>query len=130
MNSFIGARYEKFTKLVESIMQEVETSGGVTLDGKSLEIKTYKNGYQVSVKDMHTIPFGGLTGEELIRTYLYPMVADNPMNYDIGMWLYSGDLYIDYSVNIKDLEEALSIGRTYNQKTLYDWKNDDYVTVR
>lgn len=116
-----------FTKF---LLAKIKKDQGFTLNGERLDQKIYTDGYQVSVRDVFLIPIEGLTAETLLNDYLAEMYANNTENYDIGLWLSDGDVYLDYSVNILDLNKALKIGKKYNQQMLYDWANDDFIPVK
>lgn len=117
---------------IKYVLKVVKNTTGATLSGDdTLDIKDYKNGYQVSVKDVYSVPINGLTAHVLLVDYLYPMVRNNTMNYDIGLWLdEEGILWIDYSINIKDREEALSVAKSYDQKAIFDWANKDEIRLK
>lgn len=120
MNNLAFTRY---------LLENLEDRLGYTLDGEMLEIKSYSDGYQVSVKDMHIIPFKGLTPKILLENYLLPMVKENTDRRDIGLWLDDGKVYIDFSMNIKDKKQALDVGEYYKQMSIYGWAEDDFFDV-
>lgn len=120
MNNLAFARY---------LLENLEEKLGYTLNGEMLELKSYPDGYQVSVKDMHTIPFKGLTPKVLLDKYLLPMVNENPKGLDIGLWLDNGKVYIDFSKNVKGKQRALDIGQEYGQLSIYGWAEDDFFDV-
>lgn len=120
MNNLAFARY---------LLENLEEKIGYTLNGEMLEIKSYSDGYQVSVQDMHKIPFKGLTPKMLLDKYLMPMVRDNESGLDIGLWLDDGFVYIDFSMNIKDKQQALDVGEYYNQMSIYGWAEDGFFDV-
>ena len=46
-----------------------------------------------------------------------------------GIWYDDGLFYIETSYWIQNRESAVKIAKHYNQKSIYDWKNDSYITI-
>ena len=113
----------------EYLLENIERGMGYTLASNEFEIKTYEDGYQVSIVDMFQIPLNELTAKDLWLEYLGPMYVNNEQRYDIGIWLDDGDVYIDYSVNIQDLDEAMSFAKENRQKSIYGWANNEFITI-
>lgn len=130
MKSLKQIVYNNQLAFARHLLAKVKKDYGFTLDGKDFEQKQYTGGYQVSVEDVFLIDVKDLTPESLLNDYLAPMYIRNKNEYDIGMWLDGGKVYLDYSVNVPDLERALALGREYNQQMLYDWANDDFIPVK
>lgn len=121
-------KYMNDLPYVSRLLKNITIVGGYTLDN-DLEKKKYSDGYQVGVKDMYVVSLAGLTAEKLLRDYLRPMQRENALGYDIGLWLDNGEIYIDFSINIKDFDEAQAVGRENGQKTIYGWAEDDIFDV-
>ena len=46
-----------------------------------------------------------------------------------GIWYDDGLFYIETSYWIQNKESAVKIAKHYNQKSIYDWKNNSYITI-
>lgn len=88
------------------IMRYVRNNGGVTLAGKGKIVK-FGSGYQVSYTDN---------------------VCDN--NYNTIIWLEDNMYYIDKSLHIDDLREALQVAKEHNQLAIWDWKNNCSIYLK
>lgn len=114
-------------------LKEVIERGGATLDPSTLEPVTFKNGYQVSKKDLVVISTDILTSEafkDIIRTVQLEVVLKHDLDNDfIGLWVDNGYLYIDISTRFNHKEYAMKQARAYKQKAIFDWANFESVTV-
>lgn len=48
----------------------------------------------------------------------------------LGAWVNDGEVYIDLSANILDLNEAIEAGRKYNQQAIWDVKEGKTIKIR
>lgn len=123
-------------------------SGGtfaVSQPGYDWEIveKSYPNGYQVGVRNLHTIAVR-MHGQDIHEEQFYDMVLEavsmfyygNLLNEgrDLGIWVENeknGDatLYIDETVWVADQLSANIVGAVLGEKEIYDWQNDKCLTV-
>lgn len=114
-------------------LKEVIEQGGATLDPSTLEPVTFKNGYQVSKKDLVVISTDILTSEafkDIIRTVQLEVVLKHDLDNDfIGLWVDNGYLYIAISIRFNHKEYAMKQARAYKQKAIFDWANFESVTV-
>jgi len=44
-------------------------------------------------------------------------------DYFLGSWVHNGEIYLDISVNVGDLKEALFLGKKYKQLAIWDCEN-------
>jgi hypothetical protein len=56
-------------------------------------------------------------------------MGDMPEFMYFGGWLDDNTLYLDTSVNIEDLDEAMKLGRANNQLAIYDVKNQTSIRL-
>lgn len=103
---------------------EILKNGGATLNHKGQE-RNLKSGYQVSFKDLQTVPAEKFTPSHIEKTMKQ---AEQEKAY-IGLWLFKNKVYIDLSRRIATKKEALKKGKELNQKAIYDWKNKMVITV-
>jgi len=129
MKSLAEIKYLNNLAFARYLLENLEEKLGYTLSSNPLSIKTYPRGYQVSIKDMHKITFKGLTPKVLLDKYLLPMTQIAEEGNDIGLWLDDGYVYIDFSINVSNKQQALSIGQMYNQMSIYGWAENEFFDV-
>lgn len=94
--------------------------GGATLSSKGYPCY-FKTGYQVSKQDMFTTK----QPEEALK--LVKSLIGKVDGY-IGVWVDTdGTIYIDISINIKDILEAIKFGKRLKQISIYNWSNNDCI---
>jgi hypothetical protein len=83
-----------------------------------LKVVTFKQGYQVSIKDLFTT-----TNPESYN--LKSFMTDAKRLY-MGVWKNpdNGLTYVDLSIHTMSLKNALEIGKKHNQICIYDWQHD------
>lgn len=92
-------------------IRNIADNGGLTLrNGKIVE---YKTGWQVGIKgiECHT--------PEEVTVVIH---SDLGRVGNIGIWFSNGIYYIDISKRIATKHEALFLGKTMNQQSIYGWK--------
>ena len=89
-------------------IRKLTNNDGLTL--KAGKIVTYKSGWQVA-----DYGYELRTAEEAIKVV-------RQLKGDCGIWYADGIYYVDHSFRISTKKEALSIGRKYNQISIYGWK--------
>lgn len=91
------------------MLKKLANNDGLTLrNGVAI---TYKTGYQVADYGVE------------VSTPNEALQAINDMGGNCGVWLSNGVYYIDHSMHIKTLRDALRIGREHAQLTILRWKN-------
>lgn len=76
---------------------------------------SYNSGYQVATHGIET---------KSPRIALEQIKA---WDGNAGVWVSKNIFYVDKSHHVQDLDEAIAIGKTYNQQSIYDWKNDTLI---
>ena len=99
--------------------------GGLTINSKSMPV-TYKRGYQVSVRDCYKLR---VENAQKIVNAIDSVLARIKKGQFCGLWIDEGYIYIDISVRIADRLDAVIIGERLNQKSIYDWKNDNCIML-
>lgn len=111
---------------IEKIKNAVIENGGITLDSKTLENANLTSGYMVSISGYEVITtINDLTTNSLLA---HARIAHALGGY-VGLWLDNDKLYIDISLNIKSLENALKTGKFNNQLAIYDIVNAKEIRV-
>lgn len=89
-------------------IRKLANNDGLTL--KHGKIITYKSGWQVA-----DYGYELKTAEEAI-TYVRKLGGD------CGIWYSEGIYYIDHSFRVNTKNEAIRLGKLYNQISVYGWK--------
>lgn len=105
---------------IKELKKYIALTGGATLDAYTGSVALLHNGYMVSVKGYERkLRLSNLNNRLLGR---YVKIAKQ-QNAFIGLWLDEGVLYIDISVCISDLHEAIITATANEQLAIYDLKN-------
>lgn len=83
----------------------------------------------VSVNDITKISEDELTASKLAGIVRFYYSAVQKSNHYFGLWSYSGLVYIDISVNIQSLDQAIQIGRENKQISIFDVQNNDVIML-
>ena len=89
-------------------IRKLQENDGLTL--KAGKIITYKSGWQVADYGLEA-----RTAEEAIK-------AVKLYNGNCGIWYANGIYYIDHSFRVNTKREAIALGRTFNQISIWGWK--------
>jgi hypothetical protein len=87
-------------------------------DGMTLENGeriTYKSGYQVATHGIET------------KNPRFALKTIKAWNGNAGVWYSKKIFYIDYSIHVETLEDALRIGREHNQQSILDWSTMELI---
>lgn len=84
-------------------------------------VKFVKGGYAVSDN-------GKVYEVEDIYPFLLRRLC-NGIDYT-GVWLEDNMYYIDKSLHIEDLREALQVAKEHNQLAIWDWKNNCSIYLK
>lgn len=92
------------------------------------------NGYMVSIKGHELkIPYNteGLQYEiaQYIKTKADILISGLSENKFIGAWLNDGYLFLDVSIKVDTLNEAIQLGRENNQLAIFDCSNGKEITL-
>lgn len=98
-----------------NILHTMKEEGGATL--RKGEPVQYPTGYQV-----------GLRGK---KTRNIEIALDTILKWggNAGIWKHRGFWYIDESVHVGTLAEAMELGRKHNQLSIYNWATGECLPV-
>lgn len=99
-----------------SILHTMCEEGGATL--RKGEPVAYPTGYQV-----------GLHGK---RTRNIEIALDTVLKWggNAGLWKHRGFWYIDESIHVDTLAEAMELGRKHKQLSIFDWATGECLPVK
>lgn len=103
-------------------LKAIKDNKGATLNNNG-EAVTYKTGFQVSKRDLYTMPAKQLT-KRLIDATLAVLRDDEYL----GIWIDGGRAYVDMSERINNRVHALKVGRDRKQLSVWAWKKGEAVT--
>ena len=111
--------------LNNDMVQHIMKNGGATFTS-SLEHANLKKGYMVSLPEHEQVV--SLETAHTANLEKFTRLAKS-LNGFVGTWLNNGRIYLDISVNILDLSEALRFGKKWNQLAIYDIENETTIEV-
>ncbi|MCI6457236.1 MAG: hypothetical protein MSA56_06000 [Clostridium sp.] len=113
----------------EQIKEYILKNEGLTLEVDTLEPSQKKDGFMVSlygseeqIKDINKLVNKIMERAEKLK-------KANKKNMFVGVWLYNGVYYLDYSINIKDYKKAVEFGKNNKQLAIYDLKNNTSINI-
>ena len=89
-------------------LKDIKSNNGATINNSG-EMMNYKQGYQVSVKDLEIIPAYKLTKKHLIE-----VLNTIPVGAYLGVWIDNNKAYIDQSLRFTNKRQALTFGKRNN----------------
>lgn len=98
-------------------LKNIINNGGATLNRKG-EAVNFKAGYQVSRKDCYILD---INSTKNILDAINELLNSIQANEYAGIWIEKGKAYIDISIKIDALDEALKVGNELKQKSIFDW---------
>ena len=107
------------------ILEEAIKNGGATLHAKSMKSANYKTGYMVSVMDFKTIVLN--YEQDILEALEEAQVKALALNTCVGLWIDEGKIYIDFSKNFEELEEALEFAKANKQLAIWDIANNSSI---
>jgi hypothetical protein len=109
-------------------IENIIDNQGATLT-KTLRKSSLKSGYMVSLKGYEIIIKASQETRlfyEIGRANTRAEVLNNSY---VGVWIENGLAYIDVSINIKELNKAITFGKDNEQLAIYDIKNNEVITL-
>lgn len=112
-------------RLNKMVMKSIMQNGGGTFT-TALDSAKVRRGFMVSLeKYEQVVPIN-----KAHTTELNTMVEiATKLNAYIGTWLNDDKIYIDLSININNIEDAIRIGKENNQLAIYDIVNDMVINI-
>ena len=110
-------------------IKRIIKNGGATLT-RELKKAELKKGYMVSLEGTETQTQGD--DHQAIKKAIEEKqeIIKDSKNLFIGLWLDSGIMYIDISINIEDRAEALEFAKKNKQLAIYDLVNNDSLYLK
>jgi hypothetical protein len=112
----------------QDVRETLKESGGFSLQVNDNQPLKDNNGYVVSITD------NKVKENELRRTFRDLHKTAGKLNTDnalVGGWQDSeGNIYLDVSVKVDKLNEAKALGHLFNQKAIYDLKNNKSINLQ
>ena len=102
-------------------LKDIKANKGATLNHNG-NMVSYKQGYQVSVKDLEIIP-----AYMLRKSHLIEILNNLPDDVCLGVWIDNNKAYIDLSVRLTNKRQALAFGRKNNQLSIWNWKASEAI---
>ena len=119
----------------KEILQYVLEYNGITLDFPFSQFRKidHGSGYLVGIKEYtHAIHLNHFC-IETIETYAFKnkAILEHDGNKYLGIWIdkTSGIVYLDISIHIKELEQALNLARSNKQLAIWDCANKAEIKV-
>lgn len=118
-------------------MKDNNIEDGTFLPREWPQLAEYKTGYFVSLNGYETVLCENIVSSQNILDILesYRLEAlrlctkyGNSAQH-VGKWTSDGKIYIDISVHINSLENALLVGRHNNQKAIWDIANNQAINL-
>lgn len=103
--------------------KDVVKRGGATLDMAGEDI-AYNFGYQVSIRDLRVVKARNLRKKDIMA------MLKNISNGNLGIWIDKGLAYIDNSITLEHLDDAIQVGKAFNQISIWDWKRNEAVYLK
>lgn len=97
---------------VKDLLSLKDNDGMTLVNGR---LVTYNNGYQVALYGVETT--SATFALKVIKQY----------NGNVGIWYSKKIFYIDRSIHVDSLEDALRIGRENNQLSILDWSTMELI---
>lgn len=104
-------KYETNRRVNVRTIRNLANNEGLTL--RNGKIVQFKSGWQVGIKGVEC-----KTPEE-VSAVLHSILGRTG---DIGIWFSDGVYYVDVCVHITGKYEALRLGKTMNQQSIYSWR--------
>lgn len=102
--------------------------GGNYSNGELIE---YNNGYMVSIKDIVKINLEAVSTLNVLKVVDNIIDTFNIQDTDAiyGFWIDNGSLYIDMSLNIFNLDDAVQVANSTNQIAIWDCNLNESITL-
>ena len=108
--------------------------GGNYQHGKSdysSKLIEYNNGYMVSIKDIVKINLEAVSTLNVLKVVHNIIDTFNIEDTDAvyGFWIDSGSMYIDMSLNVFNLEDAMQVAKSTNQIAIWDCNLNESIIL-
>lgn len=113
-------------KNIKNLFNNALKNGGLTVakTGRAVEFET---GYQVSKKDCFVID---VKNKAKCLKAISQVLSEIESHEFCGLWIDKNKLYIDVSVNVTDKKQAVEMGLSLNQLSIFDWANKSCINLK
>lgn len=112
-------------QLTKEIIKHIKVNGGGTFTS-TLDSANLTSGFMVSYEQYEQV-----VSLETAHTTEIKGIASiaKSLNAYVGTWLNDGKIYLDISTHVKNLNDAITLGKQNNQLAIYDIKNDTVINL-
>lgn len=121
-----------------NFVEKTETDNGASYNMHT-GVLNPPNGYMVSLSDYSKeYPAEAITNGNaryIIANYLSEIdyaklyTENSRVRTFVGSWIYDDILYLDMSIQVETLDEAVKLGRAQSQISIYDCANRDIILI-
>ena len=109
----------------QELIKAIQDNGGATLTS-DFKSAAFNSGYMVSLENYEFKTSIEHLSSELLEEY--QTIANDNQAY-IGFWLDNDDLYVDISINIDNLNDAIKIAQENKQLAIYNCEKGESIYV-
>lgn len=112
--------------ITKTRIKNIIKNGGATLNKQGIA-KNYKNGYQVSKKDLFILDIDNIDN----LTTTINNTLNNMQNDEFcGLWVDNNKIYIDLSIKINNLQKAINFGKKLKQISIFEWSTKNCIYLK
>ena len=128
-----GQKNKKITKKMKTLKEILlENKEGATLDF-DYRPQHFENGFAVSLTDNKIIDWFNWSDEEIKKEAEKIKNLASLLNIDkafLGWWSDEEVGYLDLTLVIENKEDALRLGKLFNQKAVYDFRTGKVIDIK
>lgn len=115
------------------LINTIKKRGGLTLNVNLSEFHTSKGyavsmlGYETKVKLENALAIDTIV--ERYQAIVENILRNTALEVKLGFWIDSGELYIDVTQIVPDLETALYLARAREQKAIYSFETQQTIYI-
>ena len=107
---------------IKTLKNLIEKQGAtLNKDGKAVD---FSSGFQVSKKDCFILELKNIN--EILKN-INGLLKEIRQNEFVGLWVENGKIYIDISIKIDDLKNAVKFGKEKNQLSIFNWSTKNCI---
>lgn len=115
---------------VSNMLSHTLKYGGGTFNVADGEPVEFKKGFQVSIKDIKKLDLTTATAKQIEKGFMRAFYSAEALGCGyVGTWIDNNILYIDISIRINKLDDAITAGRDNKQLAIYDWAKLDSIYI-
>lgn len=115
---------------VSNMMAYSLKMGGGTFSVSDGEPVEFRKGFQVSIKDIKKLDLTTATEKQIKKAFDRAFYSAEALGCGyVGTWIDNNILYIDISIKINKLDDAITAGKNNKQLAIYDWAKLDSIYI-